>query len=156
MVRPKHSTDTCLTLLNNNILNGIDRGLLTGMILIDLQKAFDTIDHEIFLMKLECMGFGRSTILWFKSYLNNRTFRVNIGDENSNPGKLKCDVPQGSILRPLIFLIYVNDMPQSVDGDLLLYANDTCIGCTDKNIKTIESNLNKNFNSLCDWFVENS
>ena len=76
--------DTCLTLLNNNILNGIDRGLLTGMILIDLQKAFDTIDHEFFLMKLECMGFDRSTILWFKSYLNNRTFRVNIEDEYSN------------------------------------------------------------------------
>ena len=83
--RPKHSTATCLTLINNNILNGIDRGLLTGMILIDLQKAFDTIDHDIFLMKLECMGFGRLTILWFKSYLNNRTFQVNIEDEYSNP-----------------------------------------------------------------------
>ena len=51
-------------------------------------------------MKLECMGFGRSTILCFKSYLNNRTFWVNIGDEYSNPGKLKCGVPQGSILGP--------------------------------------------------------
>ena len=106
------------------------------MILIDLQKAFDTIDHEIFLMKLECMGFDKSAILWFKSYLNNRTFRVNIGNEYSNPGELKCGVPQGSILGPLIFLIYVNDMPQSVDCDLLLYADDTCLGVTDKNIKT--------------------
>ena len=52
---------------------------------------------HVFLMKLECMGFGRSTILWFKSYLNNRTFQVNIEDEYSNPGKLKCGVPQGSI-----------------------------------------------------------
>ena len=124
------------------------------MILIDLQKAFYTIDHEIFLMKLECMGFGRSTILWFKCYLDNRTFRGKIEDEYSNPGKLKCGVPQGSILGPLIFLIYVNDMPQSLDCDLLLYADDTCLGFTDKNIKT-KSNLNKNFNSLCDWFVEN-
>ena len=64
--RSKHSTNTCLTLLNNNISNGIDKGLLTGMILIDLQKAFDTINHEIFLMKLECMGFDKPTILWFK------------------------------------------------------------------------------------------
>ena len=80
---------------------------------------------------------------------------MNIEDEYSNPGKLNCGVPQGSILGPLIFLIYVNDMPQSVDCDLLLYADDTCLGFTDKNIKTIESNLNKNFNSLCDWFVEN-
>ena len=153
--RTKHSTDTCLTLLNNTILNGMDRGFLTGMILIDLQKAFDTIDHEIFLMKLECMGFGKPTILWYKSYLENRTFRVNIENDYSNLGNLNCGVPQGSILGPLIFLIYVNDMPQSVDCDLFLYADDTCLGFTDKDIKTIESNLNKNFNSLCDWFVEN-
>ena len=65
------------------------------MIPIDLQKAFDNIDHEIFLMKPECMGFGTSTILRFKSYLNNRIFQVNIDDEYSNTGKLKCGVPQG-------------------------------------------------------------
>ena len=153
--RTKHSTDTCLSLLNNNILNGVDKGLLTGMILIDLQKAFDTIDHEIFSMKLECMGFSKSTILWYKSYLRNRTFRVNIEKDYSNIGNLNCGVPQGSILGPLIFLIYVNDIPQSVDCDLLLYADDTCLGFTDKNVKTIEDNLNRNFNSLCDWFVEN-
>ena len=153
--RTKHSTDTCLTLLNNKILNGNDKGLLTGMILIDLQKAFDTIDHEIFLMKLECIGFDKTTILWYKSYLENRTFQVNIEKEYSTPGNLSCGVPQGSILGPLIFLIYVNDMAQSVDCDLLLYADDTCLGYTDKNIETIENNLNKNFNSLCDWFVEN-
>jgi len=153
--RSKHSTDSCLTFLNDKILNGIDKGLVTGMILIDLQKAFDTIDHKIFLMKLDCIGFNTSTISWYQSYLENRKFKVNIENEYSNPGKLKCGVPQGSILGPLIFLIYVNDMPQSVDCDLLLYADDTCLGCTDTNHKTIEIKLNKNFNSLCDWFVEN-
>ena len=124
------------------------------MILIDLQKAFDTIDHEIFLMKLECMGFDKMTILWYKSYLINRTFRVNIEKEYSTSGNLNCGVPQGSILGPLIFLMYVNDMAQSVDCDLLLYADDTCLGVTDENIETIENKLNKNFNSR-DWFVEN-
>ena len=153
--RTKHSTDTCLTLLNNEILNGIDNGLFTAMIFIDLQKAFDTIDHEIFLMKLECIGFNKSTILWYRSYLENRTFQVNIENDYSNPGNLMCGVPQGSILGPLIFLIYINDMPQSVDCDLFLYADDTCLGLTGKSIKTIENNLNKNFNSLCDWFVDN-
>ena len=153
--RTKHSTDTCLTLLNNEMLNGIDNGYLTGMIFIDLQKAFDTIDHDIFLMKLRCIGFSNSTILWYRSYLENRTFQVNIENDYSNLGKLNCGVPQGSILGPLIFLIYVNDMPQAVDCDLFLYADDTCVGFNDKNIKTIENNLNRNFNSLCDWFVEN-
>ena len=63
------------------------------MILIDLQKIVDTIDHEIVLIKLEYMGFVKSAILWFKSYLNNETFRVNIENEYSNSGKLKCGVP---------------------------------------------------------------
>ena len=85
-------------------------------------------------------------ILWYKSYLDNRIFCVNIENDYSNPGTLNCGVPQGSILGPLIFL-------QSVNCDLHLYADDTCF--TDKNMKTMENNLNKNFNSLCDWFVEN-
>ena len=80
---------------------------------------------------------------------------MNIDNDYSNIGNLNCGIPQGSILGPLIFLIYVNDMPQSVDCDLFLYADDTCLGFTDKNVKTIEDNLNRNFNSLCDWFVEN-
>ena len=71
----------------------MDRGFLTGMILIDLQKAFETIDHEIFLMKLECMGFSKPTILWYKSYLKNRTFRLNIENDFLNIGNINCGVP---------------------------------------------------------------
>ena len=153
--RTKHSTDTCLSLLNNTILNGIDKGMLTGMILIDLQKAFDTIDHKIFLSKIACLGFSKSTIAWYKSYLDNRTFLVNVDKEYSTTGDLTCGVPQGSILGPLIFLLYVNDMSMSVDCDLLLYADDSCLVFTDHDLWSIENNLNKNFNSLCDWFVEN-
>ena len=66
------------------------------------------------------MGFCKSTILWYKSYLRNRSFRVNIENDYSDIGNLNCGVPQGSILGPLIFLIYVNDMQQAVDCDLLL------------------------------------
>ena len=74
---------------------------------------------------------------------------------NVDKGRLTCGVPQGSILGPLIFLLYVNDMSQSVDCDLLLYADDSCLVFTSKNPKRIEKNLNRNFNSLCDWFVDN-
>ena len=136
-------------------LTGFDKGMLTGMILIDLQKAFDTIDHDIFLEKLECLCFSKNCIRWYQSYLENRIFLVNIENQFSEPGNLTCGVPQGSILGPLIFLMYVNDMAQSVDCDLLLYADDSCLIFTGKDLKEIEEKLNRNFNSLCDWFVEN-
>ena len=73
----------------------------------------------------------------------------------SCPGDLSCGVPQGSILGPLLFLLYVNDMPQAVSCDLLLYADDSCLVFEGKDIDTIESRLNKDFNTLCDWFVDN-
>ena len=129
--------------------------MFTGMILIDIQKAFDTIAHEIFLDKMACLSFSNSTILWCKSYLQDRSFTVNIGKEYSNQGNLSCGVPQESILGPLIFLLYVNDMARAVDCDLLLYADDSCLIFRDKSIEQIEINLNRNFNTLCDWFLEN-
>ena len=87
---------------------------MTGMILIDLQKAFGTIDHDILLKKVGAIGFSNHTIGWFKSYLSNQLFRVNLGNCYSDPSNITCGVPQGSILGPLLFLIYVNDMPQAV------------------------------------------
>ena len=87
---------------------------MTGMILIDLQKAFDTIDYDILLKKSSTTGFSNHTIGWFKSYLSNRLFRVNLGNRFSDPSNITCGTPQGSILGPLLFFIYVNDMPQAV------------------------------------------
>ena len=87
--------------------------IYTGMVLIDLQKAFDTIDHGILLDKMNCLGFSNSTVVWIKSCLTNRSFIVNVGKEYSSLGKLFFGVPQGSILGPLLFLLYANDMPQA-------------------------------------------
>ena len=125
------------------------------MILIDLQKAFDTNDHKILIEKMSCLGFHESTIRWYKYYLTNRCFIVNVGKDFSSPGKLSCGVPQGSILGPLLFLLYVNDMPQAVKSDLLLYVDDTCLMYTGKDIRMIEEQLNTDLSSLCDWFIDN-
>ena len=153
--RKKFSTDTCLGFLNDKISKGFDSGLYTGMILIDLQKAFDTIDHEILLEKMVYIGFSEQVINWFRSYLFNRTFKVKVGKTLSDAGKLSCGVPQGSILGPLLFLLYINDMPQALSCDLLLYADDSCIVYQHKDINEIERALNKNFSDLCDWFLDN-
>ena len=153
--RKHHSTDTCLSYLTDKVKIGFEEGLLTGMVLIDLQKAFDTIDHSILLEKMSCLGFAGKTIAWFTSYLTNRSFIVNVGKESSSPSKLSCGVPQGSILGPLLFLLYVNDMPQAVNSELLLYADDTCLIYMGKNIQKIEEQLNSDFTSLCEWFIDN-
>ena len=144
-----------MSFLADKILKGFDKGLLTGMILINLQKAFDTIDHEILLQKLKAIKFSESTIRWSKSYLSERIFLVNIENKLSEFGEISCGVPQGSILGPLLFLIYVNDMPQAVTSTLLLYADDSCILYQHKDVVQIEKQLNEDFENLCDWFVDN-
>ena len=106
----------------------MDKGQHTGMILIDIQKVFDTLDHNVLLKKMECVGFKKPVIKWFKSYFSNRKFFVSIEGVFSEEGLLTCGVPQGSILGPLLFLIYINDVPQSLSETAsTLYADDTCI-----------------------------
>jgi len=154
--RSSHSTAFALSYLNDKILQGFDKGLVTGMILIDLQKAFDTIDHGILLKKLSVLNFSQDSIQWFKSYLSDRTFQVSLEESLSKPGKLGCGVPQGSILGPLLFLLYVNDMPMAVSKcDLFLYADDSCLVFQHKNVKEIEKVLTEEFKDLCEWFVDN-
>ena len=153
--RGNRSTNLCLSFLTDKVLKGFDEGLLTGMILIDLQKAFNTIDHEILLQKLKAIKFSESTIKWFKSYLSERIFLVNIENKISHFGEISCGVPQGSILGPLLFLIYVNDMLQAVTSTLLLYADDSCILYQHEDDVQIEKRLNEDFENLCNWFVDN-
>ena len=153
--RKNYSTNSCLSYLQNKILQGFDSNLSTGMILIDLQKAFDTIDHKILLDKMYYFGFSEKVVLWFKSYLSEREFKVNLNGTFSEPGLVTCGVPQGSILGPLLFLLYMNDIPQSVKCELLLYADDTCLISQHKKIEVIEENLNNDFSNICEWFIDN-
>ena len=125
--RPNHSTNLCLAHLTDKILKGFDEGLLTGMILIDFQKAFDTINHEVLLQKLKAIRFSEQSIQWFRSYLCDGIFLVETENKLYDFGKISCGVPQGSILGPLLFLIYVNDIPQAVKSNLLLYADDSSL-----------------------------
>ena len=124
-----HSTDFCLSFLNDKILKVFDQGLITGMISIDLQKAFDTVDHDILLQKLYAIGFSKHSVNWFQSYLISRTFLGNLGNAFSQPPCVSSGVPQGSILGPLFLLMFINDMSQAVKCNLSLYADDTCLVC---------------------------
>ena len=137
-------------------MKGFDKGLLSGMILVDLQKTFDTIGHDIVLEKVSAIGFSNHTIGWFMSYLSNRLCRVNLENCYSDPSNITCGVPQGSILGPLLFLIYVNDMPQAVKSNLCLYADDSSLVFQGKDVIEIKKQLNEYFTDICEWFLDNS
>ena len=127
--------------------NGFNSGLLTGMIFIDLQEAFDSIDHYILPQKLSSLEFSNEVIDWFRSYLRSRKFHVNVHDKFSTIAEL--------ILGPLLFLLYINDMSQAVGRDLFLYADDTCFIYQHNHLDRINKEPTKNFCNICDWFVDN-
>ena len=141
--------------MNDKILKGLDKGWLTGMILIHLLKVFGIVDNDVLLQRIYAIGFSKHTVNWFQSYLTNRSLLVNLGNNVSQLASVSCTVPQGSIPGPFLFLIYVNDMSQAVKCDLFLYADDRCLVCQHKHIIKIENQLNEDFCIICDWFVDN-
>jgi hypothetical protein len=153
--RRKYSTDTCLLHLTDFIKFEMDKGNYVGMVLLDLQKAFDTVDHDVLLMKLEAMGFSSDVTHWFRSYLSSRTQMVNVSGILSSSANITCGVPQGSILGPLLFLIYVNDMEAVVRNKLLLYADDSGILVSGKDIQYITSQLTDDLTSISKWLTDN-
>ena len=100
-------------------------------------------------------GFSCQSFTWFESYLSDRRFQVNIKNKDSNVANINCRVPQGSILGPLLFLLYVNDMPKAVDCELFRCAGDSCLVYQHRDVKAIATKLNNNFSSVCNWFVDN-
>ena len=125
------------------------------MILIDLQKVFDTINHKILIEKMKCMGFSNGVTKWFEFYPSKRMFSVHAGNSFSNKAIIICGVPQGSILGSVLFLLYINNMVQAVNCDLLLYADDTGLIFQHKDVNIIKHQLNRNFSNICDWLVDN-
>ena len=126
------------------------------MILIDLQKVFGTLDHIIILDKMKCIGFSDKILKWFHSYLTKRVIFVSLGIVFSEAGTINCRVPQGSILGPLLFLLYINDILQALSNtNAYLYADDTGIFCQHKYVTEIKNVLNKEFANVCDWFIDN-
>ena len=155
--RPKYSTESALIQMVDSWLEAINSGKLIGCVLVDFRKAFDLVDHKILLKKLKYYKCHETCLKWFESYLTSRTQRVSLGSHLSDPAYVTCGVPQGSILGPLLFLIFINDLPlalkQSAAVDL--YADDTIFYDFQTNIDQLQSNLQLTLNSLQDWCRQN-
>ena len=106
-------------------------------------------------MKLEALGLSQDITRWFQSYLSDRRQLVDVNGTLSSYSKITCGVPQGSILGPLLFLIYVYDMAGALDQKLLLYADDSAILVSDKDVTNIESLLQKELTVVSEWLIDN-
>ena len=134
----------------------MDKGQLTGVIYIDLSKAFDTISHASIVNKLPSYGITGISQQWFTSYLFSRMQQVSYRGSISSPHSIYCGVPQGSILGPLLFLLHFNDSTESLSAcSMLMYADDTVVFFSDKDINVIQKRLESDFSSLTEWLAEN-
>ena len=128
--RQRYSTITALTNFADETLSNMECGRLCGAVFLDLSKAFDTVDHSILLHKLKAMGVSSSTVGWFESYLSNRMQQTSCGSELSDALPVTFGIPQGRILGPLLFLVYINDLPSITNKcNVSLYADDTVLYC---------------------------
>ena len=154
--RAKLSTSMALLELVDEISKSIDDKKYTVGVFLDLDKAFDTVNHQILLSKLNHYGVRGIANKWFASYLGNRQQYVTVDNASSSFSKIVCGVPQGSILGPLLFILYINDL-NSVSENLrtIMFADDTNLFRSDDNLAEIETNLNRELKLFTLWFQVN-
>ncbi len=150
--RTGHSTDHALVSLTENIKSSLDNNRFGCGIFVDLQKAFDTVNHDILLHKLEHYGIRGIALNWFKSYLSNRKQFVSVNGHSSSTCEVACGVPQGSVLGPLLFLIYINDLPNSSNLlSFFLFADDTNIYFESDDLTRLTKTVNKELKKVKSW-----
>ena len=139
-----------------NTVDALDNKKSTLAIFLDLSKAFDTINHDILLYKLDFYGIRGPVYDWIKSYLSDRSQYVQYLGCKSGPMQIKCGVPQGSVIGPLLFIIYMNDLPDCLhNAKGILFADDTTLYESSYNINELYISMNHDLAILSDWFQSN-
>ena len=153
--RSGHSTIHPMVHFLNKIGDSLNNNKHTIGIFCDLKKAFDTCNHQILLLKLKKYGLADTELTWFSSYLTDRKQFVSINKSSSPLLNITLGVPQGSILGPLLFILYINDLPLSSKFIALLFADDTTLLLTHTNINELIEMANVEFRKICEFFRVN-
>ena len=141
--RDKHSTEHAILDLLSTCYNSLESKTFTGLLMLGLKKTFDTVDHKILLQKLQWYGIGGVASDLKKNVLCNRNQYVSLNNVASSLKEVTYGVPQGSVLGPLLFLVYNNDLPNCSIDPLRLYADDTCLILHGDSLQNLELNCNK-------------
>ena len=153
----KHnSTQTAVHRVVEDLLEAWNEGEFAICCFLDISKCYDTINHEILLQKLQTYGISNSELKWFRSYLCDRTMKVNFNDDLSMAAQTNIGLPQGSTLGPTLFLLFVNDLSQSLrHGSLSMYADDGAIYVTDKDVNEAKRKMQIALDDAARWYREN-
>ena len=154
--REGRSTTAAALNLTDHILDAFDESKFTIGIFLDLKKAFETVDHNILIHKLHHLGISNNNLNFFKDYLCNRLQYVNFNGHESKPLSIRYSVPQGSNLGPILFIIYVNDLKNSINKlNNILFADDTCLFASGSNLNVLIDVINRKLVSVNNWLKAN-
>ncbi len=153
--RSNYSTESANCLFVEKVKCLLDRNMCVGAVFLDLRKAFDTVDHQVLLFKLTNLNFSEEAILWIKPYLFNRKQCVCINGTKSSYLACPKGVPQGSILGPILFSLYINDLPGVCkDVNVQLYADDVVIFTHANNFEKASTTLTSAMTNIQEWLTK--